>query len=58
MSDKRHDVTFLGEVLLDLDQSNVTGRVTWYDLETHDENNGDLMYPCRVTQLPSNHKVS
>ena len=46
--DKLHKVLFLGEVLLDLEQANTNNELVWYDLENHDENNGELCYPVRV----------
>ena len=52
MEDSLQHVTFLGEVLFDLDPGNVSGSETWYSLSSHDDNSGELLYPCR-TRAPS-----
>ena len=36
---------FLGEVLLDMDTALLNNQTYWYDLEDHDENNGQLPLP-------------
>ena len=48
LEDSQQHVTFLGEVLFDLDPGNVSGSETWYSLASHDDNSGELMWTLVV----------